>query len=187
MSSPRNITAAEILAERAALRNELGSVPHGTGRGWSSMYWVSCDCPNCRDEYDPTGEESAKYLNGDYTSFFCDQSDIPSFAFSKIAKESYWFSLTPGFYFDTGVHGVRSLDELLTQLTPPLALYPKHILYIGKDRVIDRFFLTKEDTTWTRRSWKDGQSVWDSTDQTRIIKRDLGNLDLREALTLRYS
>ena len=187
MSSPRNITAAEILTERAALRNELGSVPHGTGRGWSSMYWVSCDCPNCRDEYDPTGEESAKYLNGDYTSFFCDQSDIPSFAFSKIAKDSYWFSLTPGFYFDTGVHGVRTLDELLTQLTPPLALYPKHILYIGKDRVIDRFFLTKEDTTWTRRSWKDGRSIWDSKDETVSFTYDTGNKALIAALIHRYS
>ena len=184
---PRLITAAEVIAERTALRQELGYVPHGTGNGWSSMFWVSCDCPNCRDEYDPTGEESAKYMNMDYTSFFCDQSDIPSFAFSKIAKESYWFNAEPGFYFDTGVHGVRSLDELLSQLTPPLAIYPKHILYIGKERVIDRFFLNADDTTWTRRSWKNGQSVWDSTDQTRIIKRDLGNLDLREALTLRYS
>uniref|UniRef100_A0A6C0K851 Uncharacterized protein n=1 Tax=viral metagenome TaxID=1070528 RepID=A0A6C0K851_9ZZZZ len=187
MSSPRKITAAEILAERAFLRNELGYIPHGTGRGWSSMYWVYCDCPNCRDEYDPTGEESAKYLNCDYTSFFCDQSDIPSFAFSKIAKDSYWSSLTPGFYFDTGVHGVRSLDELLTQLTPPLALYPKHILFIGEDRVIDRFFLTKEDTTWFRRSWKDGRSIWDSKDETVSFTYDTGNKALIAALIHRYS
>lgn len=186
MSSSRKITAAEILAERAALRNELGSVPHGTGRGWSSMYWVSCDCPNCRDEYDPTGEESAKYLNGDYTSFFCDQSEIPSFAFSKIAKESLIFSMKPGFYFDTGVQGVRTLDELLKQLTSPLALYPKHILYIGTDCTRDRFFLTK-DFTWTRRSWKDGRSVWHSKDETVSFPYDSGNKSLRVALIHRYS
>jgi hypothetical protein len=184
---PRLITAAEVIAERTALRQELGYIPHGTGSGWSSMFWVSCDCPNCRDEYDPTGEESAKYLNMDYTSFFCDQSEIPSFAFSKIAKESYWFNAEPGFYFDTAVNGVRTLEQLLSQLTPPLALYPKHILYIGKGRVIDRFFLNTDEAKWTRRSWKDAHSVWASTDETRFITQDVSNLALRHTLTSRYS
>jgi len=54
-AGPRVITAEEVLTERSALRKELGYVPHGTGRGWSSMLWVSCDCPNCRVYYDPTG------------------------------------------------------------------------------------------------------------------------------------
>jgi hypothetical protein len=78
-TGPRLITAEEVLVERSDLRRELGYVPHGTGRGWSSMLWVSCDCPNCRDHYDPTGEESAKYLNMDFPSFFNDQSEKPSF------------------------------------------------------------------------------------------------------------
>ena len=186
MSSFRKITAAEILAERAVL-SEQGNFTHGTGNGWSSMYWISCDCPPCRNEYDPTGEESAKYLNGDYTSFFCDQSDIPSFGLSEIAKESFIFSLKPGFYFDTGVHGVRTLDELLKQLTPLLALYPKHILYNGKGGTRDRFFLTKEDTTWTRRSWKEGRSVWDSKDETVSFPYDTANKALLIALIQRYS
>ena len=48
-TGPRFITAEEVLIERSELRRELGYVPHGTGRGWSSMLWVSCDCPKCRD------------------------------------------------------------------------------------------------------------------------------------------
>ena len=183
---PRLITAAEVLVERMALRQELGYVPHGTGSGWSSMFWISCDCPNCRDQYDPTGEESAKYLNMDYTSFFCDQSEIPSFAFSKVAKESYWFNTEPGFYFDTDVR-VRTLSQVLSELTPPITLFPKHILYIGKGRVIDRFFLNTDETTWTRRSWKDAHSVWATTDETRFITRDVENLALREILFSRYA
>jgi hypothetical protein len=183
---PRLITAAEVLVERTALRQELGFVPHGTGSGWSSMFWISCDCPNCRDQYDPTGEESAKYLNMDYTSFFCDQSEIPSFAFSKVAKESYWFNAEPGFYFDTDIR-VRTLSQVLSELTPPITLFPKHILYIGKGRVIHRFFLDTDETKWTRRSWKNGYSVWDSADETRFITRDVENEALREILFSLFS
>lgn len=156
---PRRITAAEILAERTALRRELGYIPHGTGRGWSSMLWKSCDCPNCRDEYDPTGEESAKYLNMDPRSYFTDQSEIPSFAFSKIAAESLWATATQGIYFDDDAR-VRTLDGFIEQMTPPLAIRPFHILHIGKDRTLDRFFLSADKSYWTRMSWKAGRSVY---------------------------
>ena len=179
----RLITATEILAERAALRTELGSVPHGTGRGWSSMLWVSCDCPNCRDEYDPTGEESAKYLNMDPTSFFADQSEMPSFAFSKIAKESYLAHLAPGFYFDER-RDVRSSEEFLSQLTPPLAIYPRHsILHFSKDGVWNRFFLSKDGTHWVRRTWKAGRSVWYDEDENPPIPIEISNEALRQALS----
>ena len=157
--SPRRITAAEVLAERTALRSELGYIPHGTGRGWSSMLWKSCDCPNCRDEYDPTGEESAKYLNMDPRSYFTDQSEIPSFAFSKIAAESLWATATQGIYFDDDAR-VRTLKGFIEQMTPPLAIRPSHILHIGKDRTLDRFFLSPDKTYWTRMSWKSGRSVY---------------------------
>ena len=158
-ASPRRISAAEILAERDELRKSLGSIPHGTGRGWSSMLWISCDCPNCRDQYDPTGEESAKYLNMDPTSFFTDQSEIPSFAFSQIAKESLWAAATPGIYFDDDAR-VRTLNGFIEQMTPPLAIRPSHILHIGKDRMLDRFFLSADKTYWVRQSWKSGRSVY---------------------------
>ena len=182
MSAPRIITAAEVLAERTALRETM-TFPHGTGRGWTSMYWVSCDCPNCADEYDPTGEETAKYFNMDPSSFYTDQSEMRSLAFSKLAIESFFCNATPGFYFDTGVHGVRTLDELLTQLTPPLALYPRHIHHIGQDRVINRFFLSKDTTYWVRSTWKNGRSVFYKEGTNPSIPFDTANSSLRKALS----
>ena len=179
MASPRIITAEELVAERNELRKELGSIPHGTGSGWSSYFWVYCDCPNCSEYYDPTGAERAKYLNMDPSSFFADQSDQPTFAFSKIAKESFLAAATHGFYFDADAR-VRTLESFLEQLTPPLALYPKHILHIGPDRVWNRFFL--KDDHWVRRTWKDGRSVWHAVADPPI-PFETSNEALRKRLT----
>ena len=177
--SPRRITAAEILTERTALRSELGYIPHGTGRGWSSMLWKSCDCPNCRDEYDPTGEESAKYLNMDPRSYFTDQSEIPSFAFSKIAADSIWANATQGIYFDDDAR-VRTLKGFIEQMTPPLAIRPSHILHIGKDRTLDRFFLSADKTYWTRMSWKSGRSIYYKEGENPPIPADVICARLKE-------
>jgi hypothetical protein len=178
MSAPRIITAEEIVVERTQLREELGSVPHGTGRGWSSMFWRYCDCPNCSEYYDPTGSERAKYLNMDPSSIFTDQSDLPSFAFSKIARDSFLAAATTGFYFDADAR-VRTLDSFLEQLTPPLALYPKHILHIGADNVWNRFFLIEDK--WVRRTWKNGNNVWHEEGTNLPIPFETSN----EALRLR--
>lgn len=155
MSAPRLITASEILAERAALRKELGYIPHGTGRGWSSMFWVYCDCPNCRDNYDPTGEESAKYLNMDSTSFFRKQSDTPSFAFSKIAKESFFYASKEGYYLD---EKRLELDELLSHIMSGASL--STILHICKDGTWDELVLSNDTTKWTQRTHRGGKSVY---------------------------
>lgn len=176
MSFPRIITAEEVVAERTRLREELGYVPHGTG---GSYFWVYCDCPNCSEYYDPTGAERAKYLNMDPTSFFAEQTDQPSFAFSKIAKESLLAAATPGVYFDADAR-VRTLESFLEQLTPPLALRPKHILHIGPGGVWDRFVL-KEDQ-WIRRTWKKGNSVWHAEDENPPIPFETSNEALRQRL-----
>jgi len=149
---PRLITAAEVLAERTALRSELGYIPHGTGRGWSSMLWVYCDCPNCRDHYDPTGEESAKYLNMDHTSFFRGQSDQPSFAFSKIAKESFLAHSKPGFYVG------NNTDCLSLEEVQAIALEAPLILHIAANRVWNEFIPSEDKKTWRRRTYKKGHS-----------------------------
>lgn len=159
MSSPRYITAAEVLEERAALREQLGHVPHGTGRGWSSMLWIYCDCPNCRDSYDPTGEESAKYLNMEYPSFFNGQHDVPSFAFSKIAAESFLAHLKPGFYIGNAKKAA-ALDDVVMILTPPLVLRPARILRVGEDYTWDEFILSEDKTKWSRRTYKNGHSIF---------------------------
>ena len=191
MMIPRFIEAKEILDERDEQR-KYASSPHGSGRGWSSMFWVSCDCHRCRDHYDPTGEETAKYLNMDPASFFTDQVELPSFAStSKAAKESLFFNASSGFYFDADGR-VRTLDSFLEQLTPPLALQPRHILHIsndgtkdrfflseGKDATKDRFFLSEDKTMWTRHTWKSGQSVFYSDEENPPILADTGNKALR--------
>ena len=157
-AGPRFITAEEILIERSALRRELGYVPHGTGRGWSSMLWVSCDCPNCRDYYDPTGEECAKYLNMDFPSFFNDQSEKPSFAFSKIAKESYLAHMGPGFYIGNAKKAA-TLEDVILVITPPLPLKPKRILYISQKYDWDEFILSDDKSTWFRHSFDKGRTI----------------------------
>jgi hypothetical protein len=157
MSSPRRITASEILADRRALFESGTNWPHDYNAHCG--VWVYCDCPKCRDYYDPTGEECAKYLNMDPASFFTDQSDLASFSMTKIAKESLWYAATPGIYFDDDAR-VRTLDGFIDQMTPPLAIRPSHILHIGKDYTVDRFFLSADKTSWIRRTWKSGRSVY---------------------------
>lgn len=157
-TGPRLITANEILTERSALRIDLGYIPHGTGRGWSSMFWVSCDCPNCRDYYDPTGEESAKYLNMEFPSFFNGRADKPSFAFSKIAKDSYLAHLSPGFYIGDAKKPA-TLEDVVLVITPPLPLKPKRILYVSEKHDWDEFILSEDKSSWSRRSYKNGHII----------------------------
>lgn len=181
-AGPRVITAEEVLIERSALRRELGYVPHGTGRGWSSMLWVSCDCPNCRDYYDSTGEECAKYLNMDFPSFFNDQSEKPSFAFSKIAKESYLAHMGPGFYIG-GAKKAATLEDVVLVITPPLPLKPKRILYIAPNHDWDEFILSDDKSYWTRRSYEKGRTVWRGTEDP---DKEIPFLELGKRLTEIY-
>ena len=181
MASPRRITAAEILAERATLRTELGAVHHGTGRGWSSLLWVSCDCPNCRDKYDPTGEESAKYLNMDASSFFRGQVEMPSFGLSKIAKESLLYAAKPGFYLDWDSR-MLDLPTLLERLTPPLAVRPRTILRICEDGTWDELVLSTDGANWTRRTYRNGRSVYYPEDENPAVPNDVEQLALRQRL-----
>lgn len=171
-AGPRLITAMEILAERTALRGELGYIPHGTGRGWSSMFWVSCDCPNCRDEYDPTGEESAKYLNMDHESFFRGQGEKPSFAFSKIAKESYLAHVKPGFYVGKRRDCLR-LDEVQA-----IAFQAPLILHINSKGVWNEYFPSADETIWKRRTYEKGRSVYYEKNEDKMVPADelLGRL-----------
>lgn len=156
-TAPRRITAAEVLADRRALLESDTDWPHDYNARCG--VWIYCDCPKCREYYDPTGEETAKYLNMDPTSFFTMQSDLPSFSMTQIAKKSLWFTVAPGIYFDADAR-LRTLDSFIEQMTPPLALRPSHILHVSKDFTMDRFFLSEDKTHWTRRSWKSGRSLY---------------------------
>jgi hypothetical protein len=153
----RRITAAEVLAERTALRKELGHVPHGTGAGWSSYFWVSCDCPNCRDEYDPSGNESAAYMNLE-PSFFDDQGEIPSFAFSTLYKQSFLAAVRqarPCF-----IVGDCPQPRTLSEILAPPAAHALRIRYYAP-RLLEEFTLPKLGSpSWHRRTYKEGRLVW---------------------------
>jgi hypothetical protein len=150
MDLPRMITAAEILAERQELRNSGMDFPHNFNARCG--VWVYCDCPPCRDYYDPTGEESAKYLNMEYPSWFDGQSDVPSFYFSKLAKESYLGHRKPGFYIGNAKKPA-ALEDVILVLTPPLPLKPKRILHVVSHNTWDEFLLSDDKTSYTRRSY----------------------------------
>ena len=157
-AGPRLITAEELVAERDALW-KTGSFPHGSGRGWSSYFWVSCGCPPCSHYYDPTGEETAKFLNAEYPSFFNGQSEKLSFDFCNLAKESYLAHMGPGFYIGNAKKAA-TLEDVVLVITPPLPLKPKRILRISENYDWDEFILSEDKSFWRRQGYTKGRSVW---------------------------
>ena len=164
-AGPRLITAAEILAELNELLNNGTYWPHDYNARCG--VWVYCDCPKCRLYYDPTGEESAKYLNMDHESFFRGQSDQPSFAFSRLFKESYLAHSKPGFYVGKR-RDCLSLDEVHT-----VALQAPLILHISADRSWTEYIPSADETVWRRRIYKHGRSVWENEEDRNVPADEL--------------
>ena len=203
IAGPRRITAAEVLAELNKLLNDGTYWPHDYNARCGLT--VSCDCPKCRLYYDPTGEESAKYLNMDYPSWFNGQGEKPSFDFSKIARESILAHTKPGFYMDRN-NETLTLATVIERLTPPLANYPFRILHIAEDYTWDEFvFVNKEgkeyirekvkysphagmvgEMSYMRRTYKHGRMVWygnPSDGKTEhFVPFDTANENLRQKL-----
>jgi len=151
------ITAAELLVERKALLSSGQSWPHDYYA--SSGVWVSCGCPKCCAYYDPTGEETAKYINMEFPSWYDGQSEKPAFfTFSEVVKQSYLAHAKNGFYIGNAKKAA-ALEDVCLVLTPPLPLRPKRISYIGKS-VWDEFLLSEDKTTWTHRTYDKGRLVW---------------------------
>jgi hypothetical protein len=154
--APRMITAEEILAERRELLASEMYWPHDYNSRCG--VWVACDCPKCRDYYDPTGEETAKYLNMEFPSWFDGQAEKPSFfGFSKVAKQSYFATIQKGFYIGNAKKPA-CLEDVMLVLTPPLPLKPKRIQHIS-DTAWDEFLLSEDKTFWTRRTYKEGRNI----------------------------
>lgn len=154
---PRLITAAEILDERDALRNSGQDFPHNYNARCG--VWVSCDCPPCRDFYDPTGEESAKYLNMEFPSWFNGQVDMPSFYFSRAAKESYLAHIKPGFYIGNAKKPA-TLEAVVLVLTPPFPMKPKRILRVLGKGTWDEFILSEDKMSWQSRHYANATQVF---------------------------
>lgn len=152
-TQPRLITASEVLEER---KKQFDS-----GTYWPHDYnsrcglWVSCDCPKCRSYYDPTGEESAKYMNMEL-SWFNGQGEKPSFSFSELVKESYLVHTQPGFYIGSAKKPA-SLEDVVLVETPPFPLKPKRILHIAPNHDWNEFLLSDDNTYWSRRTYVRGQ------------------------------
>ena len=200
---PRRITGAEILDELNGLLNNGTYWPHDYNSRCGLT--VSCDCPKCRLYYDPTGEESAKYLNMEYPSWFNGQGEKPSFVFSTIARESILAHAKPGFYIDSHSESL-TLNDVIERLTPPLAVYPFRILHIAENRSWDEFvFVNKEgkeyareeikyrphagmvgEMSYMRRTYKNGCTVWYGNPvdgkADHFIPFDLANENLRRCL-----
>jgi hypothetical protein len=140
---PRLITAEEVLAERASMREEMAL---------SHVFTYVCDL-------DPTGEETAKYLNMEYPSIFNGREHLPSFVSSELAKESYLAHLKPGFYIGNAKKPA-TLEDVTLVLTPPLPLRPKRILNIAYNYVWDEFILSPATMTWKRNTYIKGQAIW---------------------------
>lgn len=165
MSVPRLITADEVLADRAE-QNANGSI---------CSHQIVCDCPACRNASDPTGKESAAYLNMDYPSAFNGLRELPSFAASTLAKESYLANAGPGFYIGSAKKAATLADVILV-ITPPLALHPARILHIAENGIWDEFFLytmldecvEMGETMWWRRTYVDGRRIESTAADTAI-------------------
>lgn len=165
---PRLVTAEELLNESNQL-NTTTDFPHNYNS--FNGVWVYCDCPPCRNYYDPTRQESAKFLNMEL-SFFSEQADLPSFAFSKIAKDSYFFSAIPGFHINNQVYNFATC---LQQLTNPSCTY---IVHKSRDNVWNRFILSNDKSFWKRLTWKNGHNVY-YEDEKNIISCHVHHEELK--------
>lgn len=155
----RTITAEEVLAEREELLANGSNWPHDVNT--SVGVWVSCGCPKCSGHYDPTGEETAKYLNMEYPSWFNGQYLKPDFfGFSALSKESYLAHMGPGLYIGNAKKPA-CLEDVMMVLSPPLPLRPKRILHIAENNDWGEFLLSEDKKTWSYRMYVKGHMDYD--------------------------
>ena len=138
MAFPRTVTAAEVLAERASARKVD---PGHSGDGFYG-FMPSCHCPNCRDYYDPTGEQVAAYLNCQ-PSFFDKLAYLPEFGVSELRTYSFYNARKPGIYVQ-GLPGSAMLfpSPLKAARNALLMQQPSaHLVKLYENGVEDHFYL----------------------------------------------
>lgn len=156
MSFPRLIKPEEVKVERDTVRI---SEPGHSGVLVSSLI-LSCHCANCRDYFDPMGEDTAAYLNCQ-PSMFDKGVSLPSFLGSMLYQHSFYKTRKPGLYvrhlnsapliFCTNI---PTLKHLMTQ--EPL---PEHLLRLVDGSVEDHFYLQKETGLYSRFTYVKSQMV----------------------------
>jgi hypothetical protein len=95
----------------------------------------------------------------DYPSFFNGHGDKPSFAFSKIATESYLAHMGPGFYIGSAKKPA-TLEDVVLVITPPLPLKPKRILHIAENHDWNEFVLSEDKSYWSRTTYVNGRTFY---------------------------
>jgi hypothetical protein len=145
---PRLITAEEVVAERKAY-DALGLE--------SAIY--SWQKGVCAEFFDPSGEETAKYLNMEFSPAYMGTTKLPDFTWSMLARSSYLAHLKPGFYIGNAKKPAL-LQDVLTLLRPPFPMKPKRLLYISPEYLWDEFILSACRRFWTHYTYIRGQSVW---------------------------
>ena len=181
MFSPRFITAAEVLAERNegpgyAEWRSLGGGHDGLG---FFGFMPSCDCPNCRNYYDPTGEQIAAYLNCE-PSFFDRGAYMPSFYNSDLFDVSYRAARTDGIYWNSGpLRDQITIDVLKHMLDTegpiPNALPPRSILVIRKlptTYEYHEWVYHPVDNGYKYTLHRNGENVYNAEWRARVIKPD---------------
>ena len=136
MIFPRAILAEEIMLERTAARK---IDPGHSGDGFYG-FMPNCPCPSCRDHYDPTGKETAAYLNCE-PSYFDKIAFIPSFP-PEIFKYSFYNARKPGIYVK-GPFGGMLFSSPVKAVRNALLMEPQssHIVKLYENGVQDHFYL----------------------------------------------
>ena len=174
MSTPRFITATEVLNERKQMLRESGDPGHSGSGFWGFM--PDCFCYNCRTYYDPTGAEIASYLNC-MPSFF-DKGNPPSFLKSPLLNESFLAARgTTGLFAEFAPGQQReetTLDAVAAALragTPPVLIQRRAL--VGGHRIQDEYISTEGG--YRRYKRVDGSHVFTSTStaaETLVITVD---------------
>jgi len=138
MTLYQSVTAKEVMLDREATRIANAVYEYSSLHGFMEI----CPCPNCRDEYDPTGKESAAFLNCE-PSYFDKFSFIPIFS-PELFKKSFYSSRKPGIYVQGPIGGMIFPSPLKAVRNAILDEKPSpHILRIFPDGVQDHYYLNE--------------------------------------------
>lgn len=159
MAYPRLIRAEEIVAERK--KALLQGLFHTTNRDELIANLHSrtpnCSCLICTANVDPSGNETAAYMNCAPSSF--DKTVyLPTFLGSQLFDYSFYKNRTTGLYLSNETSPimifcstVASLKYSLTQNPPP-----SHILRLYDKSIEDHYYLNKEANLYSRYTYMNG-------------------------------
>jgi len=174
MAFARSVTAKEVMIERDAARMT------DSGHDGSGFYGFmpNCPCPNCRDQFDPTGKETAAFLNCE-PSYFDKNAFIPTFS-QQLVKNSFYNARKPGIYLQGPMGGMIFSSPAKAVCNYVLSENPSpHILRILPDGVQDHYYLNPSGN-YSRFTYVMGQlfKYNDSSDKEMIPSKVISKIIL---------